>query len=1106
MTIFRLQNLRPMAIIIAAIAVASLKLLAADLAVSPFGEGNWVKVEILNSGLHEISYDDLRKMGFENPSSVGVYGRGGTVLPENFTDASGKSLFDDTLSEVAVLHKDGKMYFYGVTTTEIKFKLDRTLSTGGLFERVGRNIYSSRGYYFLTDRNPSPATMKKKFIIGEQTQTLDKGMGYLYHEKDQFHNNTSTGQLYWGENFANRQNANETWLVSYNDMIPGGNGVATCEFYTDGDALGILSYGVTGAKGNPKIIVRSMSSSYYMPQTPTTAELTMPASADEFFVEFSNKYSKRANLDYWIMSFERGIPTLTDNMGIELNQDQISFLPLDTDKTGIFSFTGTSKNWLALDITDRTSPFIITEDGICAVAGGGGARDILVFDPQRKQKSIFKYKKVTPTSLREKAVEGADLLIITTPTLRHYADRMAQLHKKNEGIEVLVANVENVYDHYSQGIPDPMAYRGLVRQMYRQGGRTLKNVLLMGPIYGEYRGLSKSHDPTETLIAYQNPLHLLDKDAANVNDFYGMTDNYINLSKIETAKIRVGVGLLPCYDATDGDTYLSKLESYLENDELHRIVNETFTIGGLGDAHTHDRQAKSISELISSLSDDNMIDSSIAIDALGNDEARKKFTSCLDNGKSLGLYIGHGGPAMLGLDKNFFTVGEALDLRNKFLSFMVFAGCNLSEIDKGRRGIGEIMVLGTPSALIGGIMATRSVWSVQNFNFTKRFFNNLFESASLGVTNPSKELTIGELVAKAKNEDNVVNDLAFQLIGDPSLKIHLGMACIKEDETLTSFSGSAGETVKLSGKITDRSGKTMSDFNGRMAVKIMEPEKTLLSQDLVTGTLTQGVDSLYVRYTDNLITEIEGKVTDGQFSVDIDLPVEVNLFSGQRVNFYMSAYDYDKKIGASGKYDFEVMESSGAGDSDFDDKAPVVDGISFDVTTSQLRFSVTDNRPFRPNSSAMKVVADGQYFSGGLMEMSPVNRSLTAYDCSMSLRGLSDGRHELGIFVTDASGNVGEATTGITTGRPSPAITLSLVSPAPDKQMEFTLKGDFTVDSKIVIYNSAGEKITEISRNWGKWVWDGTSGGKRVAPGLYKAIAVGPSPDKWSEPVNVPVL
>ena len=49
---------------------------------SKLSTGKWVKISIPENGVYEITYTELREMGFTNPSKVHVYGTGGNRISE----------------------------------------------------------------------------------------------------------------------------------------------------------------------------------------------------------------------------------------------------------------------------------------------------------------------------------------------------------------------------------------------------------------------------------------------------------------------------------------------------------------------------------------------------------------------------------------------------------------------------------------------------------------------------------------------------------------------------------------------------------------------------------------------------------------------------------------------------------------------------------------------------------------------------------------------------------------------------------------------------------------------------------------------------------------
>ena len=115
---------------------------------SVLSSGRFVKVQVTESGVYKITYDDLVSMGFRNPKHVRVYGYGGQMLFEDFSKP-----YHDDLPEVSIYVSSGNnrqfgssdyilFYGYGVDRWEYNSNLD-------LFTHK-RNTYSNAGYYFIT--------------------------------------------------------------------------------------------------------------------------------------------------------------------------------------------------------------------------------------------------------------------------------------------------------------------------------------------------------------------------------------------------------------------------------------------------------------------------------------------------------------------------------------------------------------------------------------------------------------------------------------------------------------------------------------------------------------------------------------------------------------------------------------------------------------------------------------------------------------------------------------------------------------------------------------------------------------------------------------------
>ena len=143
---------------------------------SALSEGNWAKISIPKSGVYHISNTDLQKWGFSDPSKVNIYGYGGKRLP----DALSSSTFIDDLPLVRVHRTDKGIVFYGQGPETW------TTNEGNYIQSI--NPFSTEGYYFISDREPSQSSeipvIGKDFSQSDLTNAITSFIESIYHEKD----------------------------------------------------------------------------------------------------------------------------------------------------------------------------------------------------------------------------------------------------------------------------------------------------------------------------------------------------------------------------------------------------------------------------------------------------------------------------------------------------------------------------------------------------------------------------------------------------------------------------------------------------------------------------------------------------------------------------------------------------------------------------------------------------------------------------------------------------------------------------------------------------------------------------------------------------------
>ena len=1044
---------------------------------SALASGKWVKVFTGESGIYEIPYSRLREMGFSNPSKVGVYGSGAAPKSLSFTDRNGTPLVTDDLNPVAVYHRDDKLIFYVQGPTDISF-------TGTYFDRKDINLYTKRGAYFLTDKDSEPLRMSTFTPSNGSKKEYKSGMDYIVHERDLFHNTTSTGQLYWGESLI------DTTLYSWPVEIPyvdlSRKATMICKIYASPASSGNVSFGVMNSEGNCTYRIQPPAEKVFRTQSVTTANPSLRSNRSMVFVECDNPSGSFINIDYWTFSYPKLLPDFTNpNSG---NQERIFITPQSLEQ-GLLPFN-TPKQLISFDVSNPEKPYILASDREGDILSAyfqpkTSCNQIIVCDPDREQMTISGYEPVDNTDIHSLASEGADMLIVTTDRYLNHARRLADLHDRYNQTKAVVVRLKDVYNEFSQGVPDPIAIRGVVKDFYDNGSRKLKNLLLFGPVYGDVRAMEAEGNAEENMIAFQGTLVTIEGAAPNVMDIYGYTSDYINTGSLADNTMEVGVGTLPLYSEADAERCIRKTERYLTDDRKAIYVNELFSVGGTGEDHTHELQASMLVDSILYKTGNlpmECVTPVLAIDAFGLKEARRKFIDNLTRGSLFTWYHGHASYYLLNQERGFFTNADIPQMRNEHLGFLFVGGCDLSGTDWKRRGLGENFVTGTDHGMAGIIMSPRTSWSGQNFKLATNLCRALFNQRGTSTRKRVETPTIGEVYADTKSPSKESNDLNYIYIGDPGLKIPVPLARIS---TGPLKSAAPGAPVSLKGQITDLDGNPIKDFNGQIMAKIMAPAVTLTSADYQTGTINEKPwKGMEIKYVDDRQGIFEGTVKDGEFTLDVLLPTNADTWSGQELPIYLSAYDHSVFAGAADKTSVFVLSQSA---SDQRDRTAPSLMVTYDPEAMAIRGSLSDNLGSAPGAVEATIDSD---------RLAVIDLSGSAIRASRQFmvpaHHLNPGSHSATLTAVDCAGNPTEMKINFTVPEWKPAISIALESAIVKESLEFSLPGLPAGEFEITIMDEANHTVGRrlIDRNHLSWDCR-NSEGNPLSTGLYRMRVAG---------------
>ena len=75
---------------------------------SVLSTGDWYKIQVDQTGIYKLTYEQLVDMGVKNPANVSVFGYGGPQLPESFLEP-----YIDDLPQLAIHMEKGSDGIFG---------------------------------------------------------------------------------------------------------------------------------------------------------------------------------------------------------------------------------------------------------------------------------------------------------------------------------------------------------------------------------------------------------------------------------------------------------------------------------------------------------------------------------------------------------------------------------------------------------------------------------------------------------------------------------------------------------------------------------------------------------------------------------------------------------------------------------------------------------------------------------------------------------------------------------------------------------------------------------------------------------------------------------
>ncbi|MCQ2287976.1 MAG: type IX secretion system sortase PorU [Muribaculaceae bacterium] len=991
---------------------------------SKLASGRWVKIAIPADGVYEITAAQLKEMGFADINNVQVYGNGGHMLSEVLTDD-----LPDDLNPVASIITDGKLCFYACGPVDIKLNTATTPS----FARV-INPYSTMGYYFLTEGQPT-APLQAVNTPNPSATTVSTSYGYAYHEVDQFSFSMS-GKVLMGEDITNGASfdinmpnvASNTLTLNMETGVKliGGKGVLDAHFITDTENVKLT---LNKADATP------VDATYYTECTPSGSfTLNAPKDSGKLTLLYTNTGGSiaHARLDYYLFTYIHH----NSMAGIEDSQLCMAFN----------EFTGTERivipqaptGTVVWNIDNPTTPVAYK-----AIEGENGyeiypsqsesASYWVAFNPNGKLKQIAGYEAVANQDLH--SMQVPDMLIITNKALMSQAQRVAQMHQQHDGMDVAVVDQDDIFNEFSSGTPDVMAYRLMCKMLYDRNSSKFKYLLLLGAGSYDNRGLATNK--SNRILTYQTNNSYSENSSYTSDDFFGFLGDNSGRS-VNDSKLHIGVGRIPSATPAEAASDVDKLINYVLSPDYGPWRNNIFISAEFKDEKNpdlHQSQAELLSDLI-----DKEIGTGMAIDkayvnmyptavnegilsehSRTSVEANRHFAEALKRGQFFGTYVGHAGPRNFTVSR-MWTSQDVFSTNYDRLPIFTTACCDVARYDDDTRGIAEQMFHKKNGGAIALLTSTRQVLSTSNDNLNRAFVSAMFD------WKPNTPFpTLGDITFKAKTSmTNAANHMKFVLLGDPAMRIFYPLPLFEitevngvktADNTTVKLNALGQVTVKAQVLKPDRSGIN-TDFNGDATITIYDTERHF---KYASETFTSYKTDIY--YPREILTQVQGRVVNGIFTGTAVLP-RYSRSVGNDGLIRVYAHQDNSSNMVNGHFD-NIMINGVDEDAPAHTEAPVITSMFLNEETSftsgavvpansTLYIRATDDLAINNQSLSMgnnmRLVLDGNtsfYTVGNYATVSNEGRTL---DIAFPLEGLSEGEHSLTYVVHDVAGNAASRT------------------------------------------------------------------------------------------------
>ncbi len=888
--------------------------------------GEWFQFFVHQTGIHKIDKDFLEDLGIDtdniNPKKIKIYGHGGGMLTmenlDNFLIDPVENSIKVVGEEDGVFNSDDYILFYASGPEGFNTQSNTNL-----------NLYENKISYFLSVGSDDGLRISNLIEPSDDSAlTIDFYTNYKFYENDDY-NLAKIGRRWFGDRFDFENVKNFQFdiddLILEHPVKLKITAAATSEIITTMSVdvnSSQLTTMVFGPIGDPILATGdSFSSNINLNSSTANIKLTYnnngnPASSgylDYISIEgrsnlnFNNGqlifYNSDIDDDYNIVDYE--ITNAQNVISIWNISDTSNVTEISPNQANTFSFKSiysALNRFIAYDGQEFYTPTIESDNELVN---------------QNLKENIFLNS--------QNQFEEVDYIIIARSDMLFQAERLAEINRQVNSLNVKVVELQKIYNEFSSGNQDISAIRNFIRYVYENtdNNNSLKYLCLFGDASYDYKDRISNNT---NVIPSWNSLNSFSLSSSYVSDdFFGMMDLGEGLMT-NSNKLDIAVGRILADSNGRAKDLVDKIEAYYNQDSYDDWRNKIIVISDDVD-EPWENIIQSTSNNIADLITENkpfFNAKKILSDAFNQEtssggerypEVKNQIINGIKQGALVVNYFGHGGEDGLARERIFDKIDAAEITNNNRLNCFVSVTCEFTKFDNpNRQTAGEYLYWNKNGGSVALITTTRQIFVSVGVNFNLTLENYLFSLDSNSYTSMAESLRLTKIDPSISNSEQ--RRLVF-FIGDPAMKLAIPQPEIIithiNDTPVGEFDSNIRglDMVNIRGEVLNSDGFILDDYQGELTVTVYDKEiqRSTLGNDGTTDNLGNPIILDFKTLGETLFRG-KSSINNGEFQFSFVVPKDV----GMQIDF--------------GKFSFYAKETNNLKDKNGYNLSVMIGGIN----------------------------------------------------------------------------------------------------------------------------------------------------------------------------------